>query len=120
WHVTDTGLDVDSTVEVTEIDPPADADESRRYFRRHLGMQLRVPAGSRVVSGRDVFAGTDAEVWAIRGDHPVALRDDPYAQRVFRDAHPLDNHPETDFDDGNGYRFVLGSFGLKGASDDPA
>jgi hypothetical protein len=120
WHVTDSGLDVEASVAVPELDPPADAGDSLRYFRRQLGMQVRVPAGSRVVGGRDVFAGTDAEVWAIRGDHPVAQREDPYAQRVFRDAHPLDNQPATDFDDGNGYRFVLGSFGLKGAADDPA
>jgi predicted extracellular nuclease len=119
WDITDTGLDVDDTVAVVEIDPPDDAGDSLRYFRRHLGMQMEVPAGSLVVNGRDVFSGTDAEVWAIRGDHPVAQRSDPYARRVFRDAHPLDNNPGTAFDDGNGYRFVLGSFGLKGATDDP-
>lgn len=119
WERTATGLDVDQAVAVAEVDPPSDAEDSLRYFRRHLGMQLEVPAGSQVVSGRDVFAGTDAEVWAIRGDHPVAQRDDPYAQRVFRDVHPLDNQPEAGFDDGNGYRFVLGSFGVKGSTADP-
>jgi predicted extracellular nuclease len=119
WDVTATGLDIEATVEVTEIDPPDDAGDSLRYFRRHLGMQLEVPAGSLVVGGRDVFGGTDAEVWAIRGDHPVARRDDPYARRVFRDVHPLDNRPDAGFDDGNGYRFVLGSFGVKGSTDDP-
>jgi hypothetical protein len=120
WDVTGAGLDVEDTVEVREVDPPDDAGDSLRYHRRHLGMQLRVPAGSLVVSGRDVFGGTDAEVWAIRGDHPVATRPDPYARRVFRDVHPLDNQPATGFDDGNGYRFVLGSFGIKGATGDPA
>jgi hypothetical protein len=120
WHVTGTGLAVEDTVEIREIDPPDDSGDSLRYHRRHLGMQLRVPAGSQVVSGRDVFGATDAEVWAIRGDHPVAGRADPYARRVFRDVHPLDNQPGTGFDDGNGYRFVLGSFGLKGATGDPA
>jgi predicted extracellular nuclease len=119
WERTGAGLDVDSAVEIAEIDPPDDAGVSLRYFRRHLGMQMEVPAGSVVVNGRDVFSGTDAEVWAIRGDHPVAQRDDPYARRVFRDAHPLDNNPGTDFDDGNGYRFVLGSFGVKGSTNDP-
>lgn len=119
WDVTGTGLDVEDTVEIREIDPPDDAGDSLRYHRRHLGMQLRVPAGSLVVGGRDVFAGTDAEVWAIRGDHPVAGRTDPYARRVFRDVHPLDNQPAVGFDDGNGYRFVLGSFGVKGSADDP-
>ena len=120
WHVTGTGLDVEDTVAVPEIDPPDDAGDSLRYHRTQLGMQLRVPAGSLVVGGRDVFAGTDAEVWAIRGDHPVAGRTDPYARRVFRDVHPLDNQPATGFDDGNGFRFVLGSFGIKGSTDDPA
>jgi hypothetical protein len=120
WHVTGTGLDVESTVAIPEIDPPDDAAASLVYHRRHLGMQLRVPAGSLVVGGRDVFSGSDAEVWAIRGDHPVARRSDPYARRVFRDVHPLDNQPATGFDDGNGYRFVLGSFGVKGSADDPA
>jgi predicted extracellular nuclease len=119
WDVLDAGLDVEGTVAVPEVDPPDDAGDSLRFFRRHLGMQLLVPAGSRVVDGRDVF-GADAEVWAIRGDHPVARRADPYARRVFRDVHPLDNQPGTGFDDGNGYRFVLGSFGLKGSTGDPA
>jgi hypothetical protein len=118
WDVTGTGLA--GEVAVAEVEPPDDAGDSLRYFRRHLGMQLEVPAGSLVVDGRDVFSGTDAEVWAIRGDHPVATRDDPYARRVFRDVHPLDNRPATGFDDGNGYRFVLGSFGIKGATNDPA
>jgi predicted extracellular nuclease len=120
WEVTDTGVDVDEALTVTEIDPPDDAEDSLRYFRRNLGMQMQVPADSVVVGGRDVFSGTDAEVWAIRGDHPVAQRDEPYHRRVFRDAHPLDNNPETNFDDGNGYRFVIGSFGLKGTTDDPS
>ena len=119
WQVTDTGLPVEQTVAIPEIDPPDDDAASLVYLRRHLGMQLRVPAGALVVSGRDVFSGTDAEVWAIRGDHPVAQRPDPYARRTFRDAHPLDNHPQTAFDDGNGYRFVLGSLGIKGSTDDP-
>lgn len=119
WDQTDSGLDVEAVVEIAEVDPPDDAGDSLRYFRRHLGMQMQVPADSLVVGGRDVFGGTDAEVWAIRGDHDVAQRDDPYARRVFRDAHPLDNNPGELFDDGNGYRFVLGSFGLKGAQDDP-
>ena len=118
WDRTETGLDVASAVQVDEIDPPDDAGDSLRYFRRHLGMQMEVPADSVVISGRDVFAGTDAEVWAMRGDHEVAQRTDPYTRRAFRDAHPLDNNPESNFDDGNGYRFVLGSFGVKATEND--
>jgi predicted extracellular nuclease len=117
WDVTDAGLDPASTVAVTEIDAPSDWLASQRYFRRHLGMQMTVPADSVVTAGRDVF-GTDGEVWAIRGDSEIAERGG-YSGRVFRDAHPLDNNPGSAFDDGNGYRFVIGSFGIKGAADDP-
>ncbi len=117
YDVVDTGLDPAEVVEVAEVDPPDDAEDSRRHFRRHLGMQMTVPAGSTVTAGRDVF-GTDGEVWAMRGDHEVAGRDD-YSRRAFRDAHPLDNVPGETFDDGNGYLFTIGSFGLKATEGDP-
>ncbi len=117
YDVVDTGLDPLEVVETVEVSPPDDADDSTRYFRRHLGMQMTVPAESVVTAGRDVF-GSDGEVWAMRGDHEVAQRDG-YSQRAFRDAHPLDNVPEETFDDGNGYLFVLGSFGVKATEDDP-
>ncbi|WP_051393210.1 hypothetical protein [Glycomyces arizonensis] len=111
YDVVDTGLDPLEAVEAAEVDPPDDAADAERYFRRHLGMQLTVPADSVVTAGRDVF-GTDGEVWAMRGDHEVAQRED-YSQRAYRDAHPLDNVPGEAFDDGNGYLFTIGSFGIK-------
>ena len=75
-----------------EANPPDDLGDSNRYWERREGMRARIPA-SLVVDSRDVFPGTaDAEVWLIRGDHPVANRTD-FARRVFRDAHPLDNQP---------------------------
>lgn len=79
---------------------------------------MEIPADSQVVTGRDVFDGSDAEVWAMRGDHDVAQRDEVYERKVFRDAHPLDNK-EDDFNDGNGYRFVMASAGVKDTLDDP-
>jgi hypothetical protein len=45
-------------------------------------------------------------------------RQDALARRSFRDPHPLDNVPGQLFDDGNGYRIVLGSLGLKSAAND--
>ncbi|GAB3237777.1 hypothetical protein GCM10027447_37120 [Glycomyces halotolerans] len=116
YDVVDTGLDPLEVVETVEVDPPDDAEDSQRYFRRHLGMQLTVPADSVVTAGRDVY-GADGEVWAMRGDHDVAQRDD-YSSRAFRDAHPLDNVPDQTFDDGNGYLFVVGSFGVKATAGD--
>jgi predicted extracellular nuclease len=113
------GVDLDVEAPAFELDPPDDLDDAGRYWERREGMQGRLAAGSVVIGGRDVFASTlDAEVWAIHPDHPVAQRDDPFARRVFRDAHPLDNNPDQNFDDGNGYRIVLGSFGVKAAAGD--
>jgi uncharacterized protein len=117
--VTATGLDPDTDVEVTEAEPPGDLAEANRYWERREGMRIRVPAGSAATSGRDVFPSTaDAEVWVIRPDDPLAARSDPYARRVFRDPHPLDNQPDPLFDDGNGSRIMLAGLGVKAAAGD--
>jgi uncharacterized protein len=111
-------LDLDAVAAAVESDPPDDFGPSERYWERLEGMRVAVPTGSVTVDGLDVFPATaDAEQWLIRGDNPVAERDDPFARRVFRDAHPLDNSPGL-FDDGNGYRIVLGPTGVKAAADD--
>ncbi|MBA2556345.1 MAG: lamin tail domain-containing protein, partial [Chloroflexi bacterium] len=113
------GVSLDVAVPAFQTDPPDDLSDAGRYWERREGMRAQVPAGSMVQNGRNVFSGTeDGEVWVIRGDHPVAQRSDPYARRVFRDAHPLDNVPEQLFDDGNGYRILMGSLGVKAASGD--
>jgi hypothetical protein len=113
-----TGLDPDADVTVTEAAPPADLAAANRYWERHEGERIRVPAGSIATSGRDVFASTaDSEVWLIRPDDPLAGRTDPFARRVFRDPHPLDNQPGL-FDDGNGNRIMLGGLGVKAQSGD--
>ncbi len=99
--------------------PPDHLPDANRYWERREGMQAQVPAGSVVTGKRDVFASTaDGELWVVRGDHPVAQRTDELTRRVFRDAHPLDNNPSTLFDDGNGYRIILGSQGLKATTGD--
>lgn len=112
------GVDLDAELPAFEVNPPDDLADANRYWERHEGMRARVPAGSLVIDSRDVFASTaDGEVWVMRGDHPVAQRPDPYARRAFRDPHPLDNDPAL-FDDGNGYRIILGSLGIKAAAGD--
>jgi predicted extracellular nuclease len=114
-----TGVDLDAEVPAFDVAPPDDLDAANRYWERREGMRARVPAGGKAVDGRDVFPGTaDGEVWLIRGDHPVARRSDPYDRRVFRDPHPLDNIPDQLFDDGNGYRILLGSLGVKASAGD--
>ncbi len=114
-----TGLDPDADVVVTEAEPPAELADANRYWERHEGERILVPGGSVATSGRDVFAGTaDSEVWVIRPDDPLAGRSDPYARRVFRDPHPLDNQPTPLFDDGNGNRIMLASLGVKATTGD--
>ncbi|MDG4822621.1 lamin tail domain-containing protein [Asanoa sp. WMMD1127] len=105
-------------VAVTDAVPPVDLAEADRFWERHEGMQLRVRAGAQAVSGRDVFASTaDSEVWVVDKDDPLLDRADPYARRVFRDSHPLDNNPAR-FDDENGNRIMFGSMGVKDSSGD--
>ncbi len=114
-----TGVDLDAEVPAFEVDPSNNLADANRYWERHEGMHAQVPAGSLAISGRDVFASTlDGEAWFIRGDSAVAQRADPYARRVFRDPHPLDDIPEQLFDNGNGYRIVLGSMGIKATEND--
>ncbi|WP_410814431.1 lamin tail domain-containing protein [Micromonospora sp. 067-2] len=114
-----TGLDVDSAVAVTDAVPPVQLTDAQRFWERHEGARLRVRAGSGAVSGRDVFASTaDAELWVVDRDDPLLDRADPYARRVFRDSHPLDNDPTRRFDDGNGQRVLLGSMGVKATAGD--
>lgn len=108
------GLDLDAVLPAFDAAPPDHAQAADCYWERGEGMRARVPADSLVVGRRQVFASTlDGEVWVIRGDHPVAQRKDPFTRRVFRDPHPLDNIGSQLFDDGNGYRILLGSLGIK-------
>ena len=114
------GVDVATEVPPFEIDPPADQVEANRYWERREGMQGQVPEGSLVQGGRSVFPGTaDAEIYFYRGDYaPLADRVDPYGRRIFRDPHPLDDLPVPVWDNGNGFRFLIGSLGVKAVADD--
>jgi hypothetical protein len=81
-------------------------------------MQSEVPAGSIVLGGRSVFPSTaDAEIWFIRADEAIAQRPSAFERRVFRDPHPLDDQPAL-FDNGNGFRFLIGALGVKAIAGD--
>ena len=115
--MTGRALDVDAVVPPVDADPPDVLDEANRYWERLESMRLRVPANSLVTDGLDVFPGTaDAEMWLVRGDSAIAQRSG-YAQRVFRDAHPLDDLPGL-VDNGNGFRILVGALGLKSLAND--
>jgi predicted extracellular nuclease len=108
-----------SDVVVSDAVPSADLADADRFWERHEGTQMRVRAGSATTSGRDVFPSTaDSEIWLVDVDDPLLDRADPYARRVFRDPHPLDNQPTPRFDDGNGQRIMLGGLGVKWAAQD--
>ena len=107
-----TALDIDALLPPVDVDPEAELDDANRSWERLEGMRLRVPGGSLVTDGLDVFPATaDAEMWVVRGDSEIAGRSG-YAQRVFRDAHPLDDEPGL-VDNGNGFRILVGALGLK-------
>lgn len=118
----DSGVDLEQHIEVVEADPPDDVQQASVFWERLAGMQVEVPAGSLVVSGNDFFRPSTSEFWVIRGDHPVAERDDPSHRRVFRDYHPLAHKGPFDLTEGpgdmNGFRILLGSFGIKAATGD--
>ena len=98
--------------------PPADSAAADLFWERHEGMQLTVRDGSGVVAGRNVFSDTaDAEIWLVDRDDPIMKRADPYARRVFRDPHPLDDDPAR-FDNGNGNRVLIGPMGVKATAGD--
>jgi predicted extracellular nuclease len=118
-----TGVSIATEIEMTEATPADSLDLANRFWERHEGMRLHLDAGAFVVAARDGFPSTkDAEVWVVRGDHPIANRTDPYARLVYRDPHPLDDiGPAGSFDNGNGMRIMLQSHGLKwlAVSNDP-
>jgi len=113
-----TTLDAGAEVQVDDAVPPADSGAADLFWEQREGMQLRVRAGSGVVSNTKTFASTDdAEVWLVDRDDPLLTRADPDARRVFRDAHPLDDVAGP-VDNGNGNRIMLGPLGVKAAAGD--
>lgn len=99
-------------------DPPSDAAAAAAYWESHEGMQAAIPAGSIVDSPRHVYANpVNSEFYAIAPTAPVAQRSDPFAQRAFRDAHPLDDLPGL-FDNGNPYKILVTDSGLRAAAND--
>ena len=98
--------------------PPVSLADANRYWERLQGMRVQVPQNSIVLGGRNVFSPADAEIWVASSDSTIAQRADPYARRAFRDAHPLDDNYDPTNWDGNGYRILMGSLGIKATADD--
>jgi hypothetical protein len=112
-------VDNDVDVDAFEAEPPDDLAAANRFWERHEGMQATIPSGAIVTGKRDVFPSTrDGEAWFIHPDHPLLDRSNEFTRRAYRDPHPLDNNPTPLFDDGNGYRIIIGSLGVKAVAND--
>ncbi|HTX91270.1 MAG TPA: lamin tail domain-containing protein [Anaerolineales bacterium] len=112
------GVDIEAEVPPVVANPPVSLADANRYWERLQGMRVQVPQDSLVLGGRNVFSPADAEIWVTRPDSTVAARSNPYAQRAFRDAHPLDDNYDPANWDGNGYRILMGSLGIKALAGD--
>ena len=94
-----------------EANPPADPGDAAAYWERHEGMLASVPTGSVVDSPTHFYSSTgDTEFYALNPSSPNAQRTNPYAQRVYRNAHPLGG--------GSGQLILITDEGIKAA--DPA
>jgi predicted extracellular nuclease len=112
------GVDIAAEVPPVVADPPVSLADANRYWERLQGMRVQVPQDSIVLGGRNVFSPADAEVWVAGPDSTIAQRTDPYTRRAFRDAHPLDDNYDPNNWDGNGYRILMGSLGIKATEGD--
>jgi predicted extracellular nuclease len=112
------GVNIDTEVPAVKANPPASLADANRYWERLQGMRVQVPQDSIVLGGRNVFSPADAEIWVASPDSTVAQRTDVYARRAFRDADPLDDNYSATNWDGNGYRILMGSLGIKAAAND--
>jgi predicted extracellular nuclease len=107
------GVDLEAEMSPFLANPPANLADANRYWERLEGMRVQVPQDSIVLGGRNVFSPADAEVWVASPDSTIAQRVDPYTRRAFRDAHTLDDNYDPANWDGNGYRILMGSLGIK-------
>jgi len=106
-------VDINTEVPAVVANPPANLADANRYWERLEGMRVQVPQNSIVLGGRNVFNPADAEVWVASPTSTVGMRTDLYKNRAFRDAHPLDDNYDPANWDGNGYRILMGSWGIK-------
>lgn len=107
------GVDLNAEIPAFEANPPTALADANRYWERRQGMRAQAPANSLVLNGRNDFNPPDSEIWLARADSVIAQRHPPYRRRAFRDAHPLDDNYNANNWDGNGYRILMGTLGLK-------
>jgi predicted extracellular nuclease len=109
------GVIINNEILPAVANPPVSQADANCYWERLQGSRVKVPQGSIVLGGRNVFSPADAEIWLAHPDSTIGSRSG-YEQRAFRDAHPLDDNYDAINWDGNGYRILMGSLGIKGAA----
>ena len=100
-------VDVAKALPAVDVELDADLATTRRRLERVEGMRVRLGEGYLVQGGRKSYD----EIYLASPQRAYASGD-PYAKRVFRDAHPLDDRRDERFDNGNGDRIVIGGQGL--------
>ncbi len=118
-EVVRSGVDIETEVAPVVANPPDSLADANRYWERLQGMRVQVPQNSVVLGGRNVFSPADCrdlggESRLVRWDNALPL----YTNRAFRDAHPLDDNYDPTNWDGNGYRILMGSLGIKALEND--
>lgn len=117
--VVDNNLDFAKILPATELHPPDGLGEANLYFERLENMRCYLPPDSMVVNRRRInHRNADSNIIVIRGDHPVAKRQNKMHRRTFRDPHPLDDNKAKTHDNGNGYRISIGCKALMYANND--
>ncbi len=111
-------VNLDAELAPVVADPPVSLADANRYWERLESMRVQVPLNSIVLGGRNVFSPADAEIWVANPDSTIAQRANPYERRAFRDAHILDDNYNPINWDGNGYRILMGSLGIKATEGD--
>lgn len=107
--------DIDTAIPAIELNPQGTPAEIYRMYERIEGMRVMVPAGAMVVSPAHLYTSSnDTEAYIVRADHPIAMREDAYARRVFRDIHPLDDGADPE----NLYRISIEGNIFKAQADD--
>lgn len=108
-------VDLNKEIPAFNARPPDNEAAAALYWEQREAMRCIVPQGSVAQGRRNCYReGVHCELVVIPADHPLLQRTNRHAQRVFRDAHPLDDLPDRLFDNGNGYRIYLGDYGIKG------
>ncbi|MDF3128074.1 hypothetical protein P0Y35_02575 [Kiritimatiellaeota bacterium B1221] len=113
------GGDLDKSIVPVRLQLPESRSERNRMLEKLEGMRVRFPAGAVAVSGsHPQYRTWDSQLWVIPSDHPAAVREEAFARRIYRPAHPLSTIPDELKNDWNGNHLVLGSLGLEERMDD--